>query len=90
MITSAATLNAAISDSISEWYVRSCESVRMDGKDHDTYRTEEQKEWAAWSAHGYRKLYQPRSVRLVFFVFTVLLIALLLTVFLLAAHGRTL
>ena len=27
----------------------------------DAYRTETQREWAAWSAHGYRKLYQSRS-----------------------------
>ena len=58
--------------------------------DDDAYRTEEQKEWADWSAHGYRKLYQPRSVRRTFFVFTVVFILLLLTVFWLAAHGRTL
>lgn len=25
-------------------------------------RTDAQKEWAAWAAHGYRKLYQPRSI----------------------------
>jgi hypothetical protein len=66
------------------------ESVHMDADDDDAYRTEEQKEWAAWSAHGYRKLYQPRSVRRLFFLLTVLFIALLLTVFLLAAHGRVL
>ncbi len=62
----------------------------MDPDDDDAFRTEEQQEWANWSAHGYRKLYQPRSVRRIFFVCTVLLILLLLTVFWLAAHGRTL
>jgi hypothetical protein len=25
-------------------------------------RTEAQKEWADWARHGYRKLYQPRSM----------------------------
>jgi hypothetical protein len=56
--------------------------------DDDDIRTESQKEWADWSAHGYRKMYQPRSVRRIFFVCTVLFIALLLTVFWLAAQGR--
>jgi hypothetical protein len=62
----------------------------VDPDDDDAFSTEEQQEWANWSAHGYRKLYQPRSVRRIFFVCTVLLILLLLTVFWLAAHGRTL
>jgi hypothetical protein len=30
--------------------------------DGDRYRTDTQQEWADWSAHGYRKLYQPRSM----------------------------
>jgi hypothetical protein len=60
----------------------------VDPDDDDAYRTDEQKEWAAWSAHGYRKLYQPRSVQRIFFVCTVAFILLLLTVFWLAAHGR--
>ena len=30
--------------------------------DLDPYRTESQKEWKAWADHGYRKLYQPRSM----------------------------
>jgi hypothetical protein len=50
--------------------------------------TEAQKEWANWAAHGYRKLYQPRSVRRFGLVFSLLLAGLLLTIFWLAAHGR--
>jgi hypothetical protein len=53
----------------------------------DRYRTEAQEEWANWAAHGYRKLYQPRSVRRFGFVFTVVLSLVLLTVFWFAAHG---
>ena len=51
-------------------------------------RTEAQKEWANWAAHGYRKLYQPRSVRLFGLVFTLVLAGILLTIFRSAAHGR--
>jgi hypothetical protein len=53
----------------------------------DDYRTETQKEWANWAAHGYRKLYQPRSVRRFGVVFSLLLGAVLLTVFWLSFHG---
>ena len=51
-------------------------------------RTEAQKEWANWATHGYRKLYQPRSVRRFGLVFSLVLAGLLLTIFWLAAHGR--
>jgi hypothetical protein len=50
--------------------------------------TEAQKEWADWAAHGYRKLYQPRSVRRFGLAFSLVLAGLLLTIFWLAAHGR--
>jgi len=53
----------------------------------DDYRTESQREWANWAAHGYRKLYQPRSVRRFGLVFSVVLAVLLLTVLWFAAHG---
>ena len=53
-----------------------------------SYRTETQKEWADWASHGYRKLYQPRSIRRFGLVFTVLLSLLILTVFWLGTHGR--
>jgi hypothetical protein len=53
----------------------------------DDYRTETQREWANWAAHGYRKLYQPRSVRRFGLVFSVVLAVLLLTVLWFAAHG---
>jgi hypothetical protein len=53
----------------------------------DRYRTETQKEWAAWAAHGYRKLYQPRSILRFGLVWTVLFSAFFLTIVLLATHG---
>jgi hypothetical protein len=56
--------------------------------DDNRCRTESQKEWADWSAHGYRKLYMPQSVRRIFFVCTLILVVLLLVVFWLAAQGR--
>jgi hypothetical protein len=55
--------------------------------DEDDDRTETQREWANWAAHGYRKLYQPRSVRRFGLVFTLVLAAVLLTIFWLAARG---
>jgi hypothetical protein len=63
-------------------------STRTSDEDLDLYRTDAQKEWAAWSAHGYRKLYQPRSIRRFGLVFTVLLSLLIVTVLWLAIHGR--
>ena len=54
--------------------------------DYDV-RTESQKEWANWAAHGYRKLYLPRSLRRFGLVFSVLFGGFLLTVFWFAAHG---
>jgi hypothetical protein len=53
----------------------------------DDPRTETQKEWANWAAHGYRKLYQPRSVRRFGLVFSLVFAALLLIVFWSAARG---
>jgi hypothetical protein len=49
--------------------------------DDDDVRTETQKEWANWAAHGYRKLYQPRSVLWFGGIFGSLFIAFLLVVF---------
>jgi hypothetical protein len=49
--------------------------------DEDDVRTESQKEWANWAAHGYRKLYQPRSMLWFGGIFCTLFIALLLLVF---------
>ena len=57
----------------------------MDDRD---VRTESQKEWANWAAHGYRKLYQPRSMLWFGGIFCTLLITGLLVIFWLAAHGR--
>jgi hypothetical protein len=56
----------------------------------DDPRTDAQKEWANWAAHGYRKLYQPRSVRRFGLIFSLVLAAVLLTIFWLSAHGRSL
>jgi hypothetical protein len=61
--------------------------LRDDGEDLDRYRTETQKEWADWAAHGYRKLYQPRSIRRFGLVFMVLLSLLILSVFWLGSRG---
>jgi hypothetical protein len=58
----------------------------MDEPDLD--RSETQREWADWAAHGYRKLYQPRSMLLWGGVFFLLFGAALVTVVWLAASGR--
>jgi hypothetical protein len=47
----------------------------------DDVRTESQKAWANWAAHGYRKRYQPRSILWFGGIFTILFVALLLVVF---------
>jgi hypothetical protein len=49
--------------------------------DDDDVRTESQKEWANWAAHGYRKLYQPRSLLWFGGIFCTLLVAGLLVIF---------
>jgi hypothetical protein len=49
--------------------------------DDDEVRTESQKEWASWSAHGYRKLYQPRSILWLGGIFCALFVSFLLVVF---------
>lgn len=56
--------------------------------ERDDRRTESQREWAAWAAHGYKKLYQPKSMLRFGAVFTVVFSAVLLTIFWLASHGR--
>jgi hypothetical protein len=48
--------------------------------DGDDCRTESQREWAAWAAQGYRKLYQPRSMLLAGLVFFVLFAVFLVLV----------
>jgi hypothetical protein len=63
-------------------------SIGSAPEDLDRYRTETQKQWAAWSDHGYRKLYQPRSIQRFGLVFTVLLSLLIATVFWLRIHGH--
>jgi hypothetical protein len=54
----------------------------------DLGRTETQQEWDDWAAHGYRKLYQPRSMLWFGGIFVVLFAAGLLLVFWLAGSGR--
>ena len=61
--------------------------VANSGDDSDS-KTESQKEWADWAAHGYRKLYQPRSVRRFGVVFSLIMFGGLLTVYWLAADGH--
>jgi len=56
--------------------------------DLDPYRTEEQKEWDVWARHGYRKLYQPRSMLWFGGILSALLFVGLLVIFWLAASGR--
>jgi hypothetical protein len=56
--------------------------------DLDPYRTESQKEWKRWADHGYRKLYQPRSMLWFGGIVTALHAAGLIIVFWLAASGR--
>jgi hypothetical protein len=51
-------------------------------------RTDAQKEWADWARSGYRKRYQPTSIRRLGFVFFVVLIVGLITIFWLSANGR--
>ena len=60
----------------------------MSDPDDNPYRTETQKEWAAWAAHGYRKQYQPRSMLWFGGIFFTLFAVGLLAVFWLAASGR--
>jgi hypothetical protein len=54
----------------------------------DDVRTESQKEWANWAAHGYRKLYQPRSMLWFGGIFFTLFALGLIAVFWLAPSGR--
>jgi hypothetical protein len=49
----------------------------MTPPEDESGRTEAQQEWAAWAAHGYRKMYMPRSMRL-FGLSVFLLVALML------------
>jgi len=56
--------------------------------DDEDLRTESQKEWADWAAHGYRKRYQPRSMLWFGAVFFILFGTGLAAVFWLAASGR--
>jgi hypothetical protein len=62
--------------------------ARVDDSDLDRYRTESQREWARWAAHGYRKQYQPRSVLWFGGIFFGLFALGLLTLFWLVASGR--
>ena len=56
--------------------------------DLDPYRTHSQKEWKRWADHGYRKLYQPRSMLWFGGIFFTLLAAGLVLIFWLASTGR--
>jgi hypothetical protein len=56
--------------------------------DDEDIRTESQKAWANWAAHGYRKRYQPRSMLWFGGIFFALFAAGLIAVFWLASTGR--
>jgi hypothetical protein len=56
--------------------------------DDDDVRTESQKEWANWAAHGYRKRYQPRSMLWFGAIFFTVFMVFLLTIFWLTSTGR--
>jgi hypothetical protein len=60
----------------------------VDDDDLDDVRTESQKEWADWAAHGYRKRYEPRSMLWFGGVFFTVFIVFLLTIFWLTSTGR--
>jgi hypothetical protein len=60
--------------------------VQMD--DLDPHRTETQKEWKDWADHGYRKMYQPRSMLWFGGAFFTLLAAALVAIAWLASTGR--
>lgn len=49
-------------------------------------RDEDRREWAIWSASGYRKAFQPRSVRRVEFFFALLLVAIVIGLIWAAKH----
>ena len=52
--------------------------------DEPDLRTENQKEWAIWAAHGYSKRYQPRQMLWIGGAIAIVLIAGLLAIFMLA------
>lgn len=54
----------------------------------DDERTDAQKEWADWAAHGYRKLYQPRAMLWFGGIFFALFSAALVVIFVLASTGH--
>jgi hypothetical protein len=56
--------------------------------DKDRERERRRQEWADWSAHGYRKLYTPRSMLWFGGIFFTLFGAGLVAIFWLAANGH--
>jgi len=56
--------------------------------DRDPGRERRRREWAEWSAQGYRKLYTPRSMLWFGGIFFTLFAVGLVVVVLLAANGR--
>jgi hypothetical protein len=56
--------------------------------DGETDRERRRREWADWSAHGYKKLYTPRSLLWFGGIFFTLLAGGLVAIFWLAANGR--
>ena len=60
----------------------------MEDHEEDAFPTETQKEWANWAAHGYRKLYQPRSMLWFGGIFFGLFSVGLVVLFWLVSSGR--
>jgi hypothetical protein len=60
----------------------------MAGDPGPDLRTEAQREWADWAAHGYRKRFQPRSMLWFGGIFFTLFGGGLFVVFWLAVNGR--
>jgi hypothetical protein len=57
-------------------------------EDDDPERDRRRRGWADWSAHGYRKLYTPRSMLWFGGIFFGLFAVGLVVIFWLAANGR--
>ena len=60
---------------------------RMNGPERmDDERDEDRREWATWSASGYRKAFQPRSVLRIEFFVALMLVAIVIGLIWAAKH----
>jgi hypothetical protein len=62
------------------------EDTGNSGPESDETMTESQREWATWSASGYRKAFQPRSVLRIEFFVALLLVAIVVGLIWAAKH----